>query len=71
MTTIRALTILAIFGITSTLPGCFGGGADVQQSITTVSKGKELTDLQRALDEGAINQQEYERLRTKIMRRPD
>jgi hypothetical protein len=64
-------SFLAVATLAVMLSGCFGGGAEVMQSTTTVSKGKELTDLRRALDEGAINPQEYERLRQKIMRRPD
>lgn len=63
--------LLIVATLALVLTGCFGGGAEVMQSTTTVSKGKELTDLRRALDEGAINSQEYERLRQKIMRRPD
>jgi hypothetical protein len=36
---------------------------------TTISKGQELTDLQRALEAGAIGQADYEKVRTKILRR--
>jgi hypothetical protein len=36
---------------------------------TTVSKGQELTDLQRALEAGAISQADYERVRAKILKR--
>ena len=49
------------------LGGCFGGDTEVKQ--TTVSKGQELTDLKKALDSGAINQKEYDRLRDEIMRK--
>jgi len=49
------------------LAGCFGGGAEVQQNLTTVSQGQQLTDLKRALDEGAITQDEYNRLQRKIL----
>jgi hypothetical protein len=53
------------------LAGC-GGDTNVQvQGTTTISKGQELQDLQRALSEGAITQSEYDSLRTKIMRRPN
>ena len=59
---------LAAFAL---LGGC-GGSTNVKvQGTTTISKGRELTDLQRALSEGAITQSEYDSLRTKIMRRPD
>jgi hypothetical protein len=36
---------------------------------TTISKGQELTDLQRALEAGAISQADYEKVRAKILRR--
>ena len=36
---------------------------------TTVSKGQELTDLQRALEAGAISQSDYEKVRAKILKR--
>ena len=53
------------------LAGC-GGDTNVRvEGSTSISKGQELTDLQRALNEGAITQGEYDSLRTKIMRRPN
>lgn len=70
-TIFRKCRLLVLATLAVMLSGCFGGGAEVMQATTTVSKGKELTDLRRALDEGAINPQEYERLRQKIMRQPD
>jgi hypothetical protein len=48
--------------------GC-GGGADVNQHVTTVSQGKELGDLKRALDLGAIDQKEYDKLQKAILKR--
>jgi len=36
---------------------------------TTISKGQELTDLQRALEAGAISQADYEKVRAKILKR--
>ncbi len=41
------------------------------QGTTTISKGQELTDLQKALNEGAINQQEFDSLRKRILARPN
>lgn len=43
--------------------------AKVQES-TTITKGQELTDLLRALNEGAITEREYEWLRGRILQRP-
>jgi len=36
---------------------------------TTISKGQELTDLQKALDEGAISQRDYDKVRAIILKR--
>jgi len=68
----KSLT-LAILAVTVfALPGCGGGDTYVKvQGTTTISKGQELTDLQRALSEGALDQSEYERLRRKILNRPN
>jgi len=53
------------------LAGCGSDTYVKVQGTTTISKGQELTDLQRALAEGAITQSEYDSLRAKIMRRPN
>ena len=60
-----ALLSLALLG------GCGGDTYVKVEGTTTISKGQELTDLQRALNEGAVTQGEYESLRAKIMRRPN
>lgn len=53
------------------LAGC-GGDTNVRvEGSTSISKGQELTDLQRALGEGAITQSEYDTLRSRIMKRPN
>ena len=61
--------------------GAFGGllaltacGSDPKvtaSGTTSISKGTELTDLQSALEAGAITQSEYDKLRTKILKRPN
>jgi hypothetical protein len=40
------------------------------QESTTTTKRQELTDLVRALGEGAVTQREYDWLRDRILRRP-
>ena len=62
-------TIPILFLCAALAAGC-GGDTYVNQGSTTISKGTELTDLQRALSEGAITQGEYDSLRARIMRRP-
>jgi len=61
------ISVLAL----ASLESC-GGHTNVKvQGTTTISKGQELSDLQRALELGAISQSEYDSLRAKLMRRPD
>lgn len=47
--------------------GCGGGGAQLQQSNTTL--GQELTDLQTAYEKGIITQKEYEKAKKEILKR--
>lgn len=49
------------------LPGCGGGGANVRSEVTTVSKGQQLIDLKKALGDGAITQDEYDKEKSKIL----
>jgi PBP1b-binding outer membrane lipoprotein LpoB len=60
----------ALLCVAVLLAGC-GSSRNVVtvQDATRITKGVELTDLQRALQEGAINQREYETLRKAILRR--
>ena len=64
---LRTLSIASVIALMSTRPGCGGGGAKVESDITTTTKGQQLLDLKKALDAGAINQEEYERLRKKVL----
>ncbi len=52
-----------------TLSACGGSSKVTVQESGIITKGQELTDLQRALAEQAISQDEYETLRKKIMKR--
>lgn len=61
------VVLLATFFIS----GCGTDQYVTVQGTTTISKGQELTDLQRALNEGAITQAEFENLRARILRRPN
>jgi len=49
-------------------------GSDQKVTVsgtTSISKGTELTDLQAALEAGAITQSEYDKLRATILKRPN
>lgn len=54
-----------------TVTGCFSSSkANVKVTgATTISKGQELTDLQKALEEGAISQSDYDKVRAIILKR--
>lgn len=52
------------------LAGCGGETYVKVQGTTTISKGQELADLQRALDEGAIDRRDDDVLRKRILNRP-
>lgn len=54
---------LLVFG----LAACGGGGADVRSEVSTTTTGQQLMDLKKALDSGAMTQQEYEKERKKIL----
>lgn len=67
--TIRLALVVLVLGVSA---GCGGGDTYVRvQGTTTISKGQELSDLQRALKEGAITQREYDRLHKKVLARPN
>jgi Zn-dependent membrane protease YugP len=54
-----------------TLSGCFSSSRSnvtVHES-TSISKGQELTDLQKAFKEGAVTEREYETVRTILLKR--
>jgi hypothetical protein len=65
-------TVMALaMGACVVTTGCISRSrADVTVTgTTTISKGQELTDLQRALDVGAISPSDYEKVRAKILKR--
>jgi len=53
--------------LTFALTACGGGGANVRSEVTTVSKGQQLIDLKKALGDGAITQDEYDKEKSKIL----
>ena len=62
---------IAAAAATALIAGCGSDQYVTVQGTTTISKGQELTDLQRALNEGAINQAEYDSLQKRILARPN
>ena len=64
----RKLAVALLLVSSTAFVGC-GGGADVNQHVSTVSQGQQLEDLKKALDQGAIDQQNYEKLQKQILKR--
>ena len=65
----RKLTVLALCGLFLLGVAACGGGAEVTSRVSTTTTGQQLMDLKKALDSGAITQQEYEKERKKILDR--
>ena len=63
----RKLAVALLLVSSTAFVGC--GGADVNQHVSTVSQGQQLEDLKKALDQGAIDQQNYEKLQKQILKR--
>lgn len=64
----RALFSGLLAALVLGLAGCGGGDTEVKSEITTTTKGQQLIDLQKALEAGAINKDEYERERQRILK---
>jgi hypothetical protein len=58
--------VLALLLATS-VAGCGGGGAELKSEVRTTTTGQELLDLKKALDSGAMTQQEYEAHRKRVL----
>jgi len=63
----RIISILLIFAMLITMASCIAVGSGGSKKVDhQTTLGQELIDLQKARDEGAISQQEYEELREKL-----
>ncbi len=63
----RGLAVASAATLLLGLAACGGGGAEVRSEISTATVGQQLMDLKKALDTGAMTQQEYEQQRKKIL----
>jgi ABC-type glycerol-3-phosphate transport system substrate-binding protein len=68
-TMVRTALLLSCVGWLVT--GCGGGGAELQASSTTTTTtiGQELLDLDRARQQGIIDESEYRRAKRQILER--
>jgi hypothetical protein len=65
----RAIKIVAALTLAGAVAGCASDAPPTTAKTTSISQGQELTDLQRALETGAINQREYDKLKGVILKR--
>lgn len=67
MKKMKAVTAVLLFAICLSLAGCGGGAAEVRATSTTI--GQELTDLQKAKEQGVITEEEFEKAKKTILTR--
>jgi hypothetical protein len=70
MKLMRALAAVLLLAYSGAMLGC-GGGADVKQSTTTTTLGKELQDLDDAYKKGLLSEKEYKDARKHLMKKYD
>lgn len=63
----KKLGLVVVSTLALLCTACGGGGAHVKSEVTTVSKGQQLIDLKKALSDGAISQDEYDKEKSKIL----
>ena len=67
MKSVKTVAWVVLLGLCLLASGCGGGGAEVRATSTTM--GQELTDLQKAKDQGLITDKEFENAKEKILDR--
>jgi hypothetical protein len=64
----HTLVLLVVCGLLLlSVASCGGGGAEVKSEVSTTTVGQQLLDLKKAVDSGAMTQQEYEKERKKVL----
>jgi len=67
MRSIKAIATLVLCALI--VCGCFGGGASVKTTTTTVSVGQQLIDLQNAYQSGSMTQDQYQKAKKQLIQR--
>lgn len=62
----KIISVLILIVIMTSMISCMAIGTSGKKVDNRPTLGQELIDLQKARDEGAISQQEYEELRQKL-----
>ncbi len=71
MSGIRIVRMIAGLVLAAALHGCGGDTVVKVDQSTQITKGWELKDLQKALDREAITKDEFEKIKLKILKRPN
>ena len=69
MRTRHSLLLAIVVASFLAFSGCGGGGAKVQSTSTSTTMGQELQDLDKARQQGLINDSEYEKAKKEILKR--
>jgi hypothetical protein len=62
----KAISVLLVIAVMTSMVSCMAIGTGGKKVDNRPTLGQELIDLQKAKDEGAISQQEYEELKKKL-----
>ena len=65
MNALRTCVVLAVGA--AILGGCCGGGSTKVQSTTTTTTGQQLIDLKKAYTEGAITEEQYNKMKKQVL----
>ena len=66
----KTIGIILIMMLLATLSSCIAIGSGGEKVHNHPTVGQQLIDLQKAKDDGAISQQEYEELKEKLKNSP-
>lgn len=65
MNALRTGVVMAV--VAAILGGCCGGGSTKVQSTTTTTTGQQLIDLKKAYTEGAITEEQYNKMKKQVL----
>ena len=66
----RVAAAIVMLALVASVAGCCGGSKTVEQTpvnVQTKTTGEQLTDLQKAYESGAINEQQYNKMKQDII----
>ena len=66
----RVAAAIVMLALVASLSGCCGGNKTVQQGpvqVQTQTTGEQLIDLKKAYDSGAIDEQQYNKMKQEII----